>query len=148
MAPTSMRLRSCARIVAFCFFVPNVSPSAFLASRYWVFDGAADDGIDFKALTVWVNIWGALGTGWTERDPVRLLRRARRYLFRHWHQQVAHERQLNAYRQPELAAFLLSSSFDMNSTFFVSPTTNNSSSSASSLSLFEVLVVVFGFFCE
>lgn len=148
MALISMRLRSCARIVAFCFFVPKVSPSAFLASRYWVFDGAADEGIDFKALTVWVNIWGALGTGRIERDPVRLLWTARRYLSSHWYQRTGHEQQLNAYRHPEFAAFLLSSSLDTNSTLFVSPTTNNSSASASSLSLIDVVFVVFRFFCE
>ena len=149
MALISMRLRSCARIVAFCFFVPKVSPSAFLASRYWDFDGAADEGNDFKALTVWVNIWGVLGTGRIERDPVRLLWTARRYLSSHyWHQQTGHEQKLNAHRQLEFAALLLSSSLDTNSTLFVSPTTNNSSASALSLSLIEVLFVVFGFFCE
>ena len=91
MALISMRFRSCARIVAFCFFVPKVSPSAFLASRYWGFDGAADEGIDFKALTVWVKIWGVLGSGRTERDPVRLLWTARRYLNSHWHQPTRHK---------------------------------------------------------
>ncbi len=80
IALTLILFLSCARMLAFCFFVPNVSPSAVFASRYWTFEGAAEDGRDFNVFTVWVNTYGDFGEGNKVIFPEFLFRRARRYL--------------------------------------------------------------------
>lgn len=133
IALTSMRLRSLALMVAFCFFVPKVSPRVVFASRYSVLDGAAEGTIDFRALTVWVRICGDLEAGRMEIVPVFVLRTASRYLIAMTALGVRENlKDQDTYRHPASAALRVSSSLVTNSTLSVSPATKISSSSSPS----------------
>jgi hypothetical protein len=80
MALTSTRFRSLARMFAFAFLVPKVSPNASLASRNCKAVGAGVGGIDFRAFTVRVKICGDFAVGRMLKVEVRRLCTATIYL--------------------------------------------------------------------
>ena len=80
MAPTSILLRSWARMAAFAFLVPNVSPSAVRACWYTAVVDEVAVWSDLSALTVRWSTWGDLADGRSDIVPVRLLCKATIYL--------------------------------------------------------------------
>lgn len=80
MAPTSTRFRSLARMLALAFLVPKVSPRASLASRNCEAVGAGAGGMDFRAFTVRVKIYGDFAIGRMFKVDVRRLCTATTYL--------------------------------------------------------------------
>lgn len=136
IAPTSTWFLSCARIAAFAFFVPNVSPSAVRASLYCSTDGAMACS-DLSAFTVCFRMCGDTGVGRSVTEDVRGLCSATRYLPTNYlNVRIGHVSEDNGsenatHLQPPFAALLLSSSLDTNSTLSVSPTTNTPSSASS-----------------
>lgn len=87
IALTSTRLRSCARMLALAFLVPNVSPSKFLACLYSCCEGA-EAGILFRDFTVLVKMCGVIAVGSMFNVEFRLLCTAIRYLNNLWEQQI------------------------------------------------------------
>ena len=63
MALTSTRFRSLARMLAFALLVPKVSPKTSLASRNCEAVGAGAGGMDLRAFTLRVRIYGDFAVG-------------------------------------------------------------------------------------